>query len=205
AAAGADWIHLDVMDGHFVPNLTIGPQVVAALRPATRLPFDVHLMIESPGRSLELFVAAGADRVTVHAEACPDLPAVIAQLRRLKVRAGVALRPQTPLSVVMPCLDALDLVLLMTVNPGFGGQAFMPDVLPKIEMLRREFARHIQVDGGITDETGRRAVEAGADVLVAGTYIFGAADPRQAMDCLRGQAPPPARASKAPASGEYMA
>ncbi|OGX40982.1 MAG: ribulose-phosphate 3-epimerase [Omnitrophica WOR_2 bacterium RIFCSPHIGHO2_02_FULL_68_15] len=193
-AAGADWIHLDVMDGHFVPNLTIGPQVVAALRPATRLPFDVHLMIERPEEYLESFVRAGADRVTVHAEACRDLKGVVAKIRQLKVKAGVALRPQTPLSALSSCLGDLDLVLLMTVNPGFGGQQFMPEVLPKITQLRRDFPRHIQVDGGINHETGRQTVEHGADVLVAGTYVFGAADLRQAMECLRGAAPPPARA-----------
>ena len=205
ADAGADWIHLDVMDGHFVPNLTIGPQVVAALRPATRLPFDVHLMIEHPEQYVEPFVQAGADRVTVHAEACGDLKAVVAQVMRLKAKVGVALRPQTPLSVLSPCLDDVDLVLLMTVNPGFGGQAFMPEVLPKIESLRRNFTRHIQVDGGITHETGRRTVDAGADVLVAGTYIFGAADPRQAIACLRGEAPPPARRQGTANAPGYMA
>lgn len=194
-AAGADWIHLDVMDGHFVPNLTVGPQVVGALRPATKLPFDVHLMIEHPEQYVEQFVKAGADRVTVHAEACPDLPSVVAQIRRLGAKTGVALRPTTPLSALSSCLDRLDLVLLMTVNPGFGGQAFMPEVLPKIETLRRDYRGHIQVDGGINYATGRQTVTAGADVLVAGTYIFGAADLRQAVDSLRGTAPAPARAS----------
>lgn len=205
-ALGADWIHLDVMDGHFVPNLTIGPQVVAALRPATRLPFDVHLMIEHPERYVESFARAGADRITIHAEACPDLKAVVAQVKQLKAKVGVALRPQTPLSALSSCLGDLDLVLLMTVNPGFGGQAFMPEVLPKITQLRRDFPRHIQVDGGINHETGRRTVAAGADVLVAGTYIFGAADPRQAIASLRGDAPPPAAAPKPAApSGGYLA
>ena len=186
AQAGADWIHLDVMDGHFVPNLTIGPQVVAALRPATHLPFDVHLMIERPEQYLEQFVRAGADRVTVHAEACRDLKAVVNQVKQLKAKVGVALRPQTPLSALSSCLGDLDLVLLMTVNPGFGGQAFMPEVLPKITQLRRDFPRHIQVDGGINHETGRQTVEAGADVLVAGTYVFRSASYRDAMQSLRG-------------------
>ena len=185
--AGADWIHLDVMDGHFVPNLTIGPQVVAALRPVTRLPLDVHLMIENPERYLPAFIEAGADRVTVHAEACPDLPAVIGQARRLGVQVGVALRPQTGIQPLRPVLDQIDLALLMTVNPGFGGQAFMPEVLPKIESLRKIFDRHIQVDGGIDRQTGRLTRSAGADVMVAGTYLFRAADVRQAIAELKGE------------------
>ena len=202
--AGADWIHLDVMDGHFVPNLTIGPFIVQALRPVTTLPLDVHLMIEQPERYVEEFVRAGADRVTIHAEACRDLAAVVRQIRALKAKAGVALRPQTPLSALSPSLEAIDLVLLMTVNPGFGGQAFMPEVLPKIEMLRREFDRYIQVDGGITHETGRQTRDAGADVLVAGTYIFRATDPKQAIASLRGEAPPPAQKTGVTGPG-YMA
>ncbi len=185
-AAGADWIHLDVMDGHFVPNLTIGPQVVSALRPVTRLPLDVHLMIENPGRHLASFVEAGADRITVHAEACPDLPDVVRQIRQRGAKVGVALRPQTGIAALEPVLDQIDLALLMTVNPGFGGQAFMPDVLPKIETLRRRFKRHIQVDGGINQETGRSTRWAGADVMVAGTYIFRAPDPKRAIATLKG-------------------
>jgi len=202
--AGADWIHLDVMDGHFVPNLTIGPQAVSALRPVTGLPLDVHLMIEHPERYLEAFVKAGADRVTVHAEACGNLKAVVDQVRRLRAKVGVALRPQTPLEVLRPSLDDVDLVLLMTVNPGFGGQRFMPEVLPKIEALRKAFERYIQVDGGITYETGRQTLDAGADVLVAGTYIFRATDPGQAIAALKGQGPPPELRQVAPGR-EYMA
>ena len=203
--AGADWIHLDVMDGHFVPNLTIGPQVVAALRPCTKLPFDVHLMIEQPERYLEEFAKAGADRITVHAEACRDLRGVAGQIARLKCKAGVALRPQTSLEVLHPVLDQMDLVLLMTVNPGFGGQQFMPEVLPKIQSLRKSFDRYIQVDGGITHQTGRQTWEAGADVLVAGTYIFNATDPRQAMAALRGEGPPPTQKAGQPTTSQYMA
>ncbi len=202
--AGADWIHLDVMDGHFVPNLTIGPQVVSALRPVTKLPLDVHLMIEHPERYLEEFAKAGADRITIHAEACAQLKSVVEQVKRLHCKVGVALRPQTPLAALEASLKMIDLVLLMTVNPGFGGQEFMPEVLPKIEMLRTRFARDIQVDGGITHEPARRTRDAGANVLVAGTYIFRATDPRQAIAALRGEGPPPT-VRPAGAGGGYMA
>ena len=182
---GADWIHLDVMDGHFVPNLTIGPQVVAALRPVTKLPLDVHLMIEQPEKYISSFVQAGADRVTVHAEACPNLLAVVRQAKGLGVSVGVALRPQTGIDSLRSCLEEIDLALLMTVNPGFGGQAFMPDVLPKIEALREIFPRYIQVDGGINEKTGRATQSAGADVMVAGTYLFRAKDPKKAIAALK--------------------
>ncbi|MBI3317599.1 MAG: ribulose-phosphate 3-epimerase [Candidatus Omnitrophica bacterium] len=189
--AGADWIHLDVMDGHFVPNLTIGPQAVSALRPVTGLPLDVHLMIEHPERYVSSFIEAGADRITIHAEAAEDLPGLVRQIAHAGKKVGVALRPQTGIEALRPCLEEIDLALLMTVNPGFGGQAFMPEVLPKIEALRRIFKRHIQVDGGINHETGRLTQSAGADVLVAGTYIFRSADPRQAIAALKGEGPPP--------------
>ena len=184
--AGADWIHLDVMDGHFVPNLTIGSQVVQALRPVTRLPLDAHLMIENPGRYVGEFVKAGADRITVHAEAVRDLPSIVRQIHGLGAKVGVALRPQTGLDMLRPCLEEMDLALLMTVNPGFGGQVFMPEVLPKIEALRKIYRRHIQVDGGINRETATATRSAGADVMVAGTYLFRAADPAQAIAALKG-------------------
>ena len=203
-AAGADWIHLDVMDGHFVPNLTIGPQAVAALRPVTKLPLDVHLMIENPDRYAPSFIEAGADRLTIHAEACSHLPAVVRQIRKLGAKVGVALRPQTGIEVLRPCLEDLDVALLMTVNPGFGGQAFIPEVLPKIEALRKIYDRYIQVDGGITHETGRLTQSAGADVMVSGTYIFRAADAAQAIAALKGQAPAPELRKVAPGR-EYMA
>ncbi len=185
--AGADWIHLDVMDGHFVPNLTIGPQVVQALRPVTKLPLDVHLMIENPGRYIPLFVKAGANRITFHAEAVKDARPVVRQIRELGAKVGIALRPQTGIEALRPVLEEIDLALLMTVNPGFGGQEFMPEVLPKIEQLRKLYAKHIQVDGGINRETAASTRSAGADVMVAGTYLFRAADPRQAVAALRGQ------------------
>jgi ribulose-phosphate 3-epimerase len=203
--AGADWIHLDVMDGHFVPNLTIGPQVVEDLRPITRLPLDVHLMIEHPERYVTQFTDAGADRLTIHVEAAGGrLSDVIRQIRRLGVKVGLALRPETPLDVLKPYLDELDLALLMTVNPGFGGQAFMPQVLPKIEALRKLFAGHIQVDGGINHETALQTQTAGADVMVAGTYIFRAADAKQAIQALKRLGPPPVLKSAAP-NRDYMA
>jgi len=212
--AGADWIHLDVMDGHFVPNLTIGPQVVRALRLATKLPLDVHLMIENPDRYIPSFIEAGANRVTIHAEAVArgsdatrfsaeavargsdatrfsaeavsDLAKAVRQVRSLGVKVGVALRPKTGIEPLKGCLAELDLALLMTVNPGFGGQSFMPEVLPKIEALRKIYAGHIQVDGGINEKTAASARSAGADVMVAGTYIFSAADARAAIASLKG-------------------
>jgi ribulose-phosphate 3-epimerase len=185
--AGADWIHLDVMDGHFVPNLTIGPQVVQALRPVTKLPLDVHLMIENPEKYVPIFVQAGANRVTVHAEAVSDLGTIVRQIRALGAKAGVALRPQTGWEILKPCLGELDLALLMTVNPGFGGQSFMPEVLPKIEALRKVYGGHIQVDGGINETTAASAASAGADVMVAGTFLFRSADPKKAIESLKGQ------------------
>jgi len=203
-AAGADWIHLDVMDGHFVPNLTVGPQVVADLRPVTKLPLDVHLMIESPQNYIPLFIEAGADRVTIHAEAVKDLAQVVRQIRDRGAKVGLTLRPQTGIEVLRPCLEEIDLALLMTVNPGFGGQAFIPSVLPKIEALRKQFNRYIQVDGGINHETARRTQSAGADVMVAGTYIFRAADAKQAIAALRGEGPPPEVRSTT-SGREYMA
>ena len=199
--AGADWIHLDVMDGHFVPNLTIGPQVVQALRPVTKLPLDVHLMIENPEKYVPIFVQAGADRVTVHAEAVArgsdatrlsaeavsDLARIVRQIRGLGAKAGVALRPQTGMEVLKSCLGELDLALLMTVNPGFGGQSFMPEVLPKIEALRKVYGGHIQVDGGINEKTAASTRLAGADVMVVGSFLFRSADPQKAIASLRGE------------------
>jgi ribulose-phosphate 3-epimerase len=174
-AAGADWIHLDVMDGHFVPNLTFGPPVVAAARPATKLPFDVHLMIAPADPYLEAFAAAGADTITIHPEAGPHLDRSLQTIRGLGKRAGVALNPATPVSAIEHVIDRLDLVLVMTVNPGFGGQSFISAMLDKIAQVRALVAGRpidIEVDGGVTPETAAKVAAAGANALVAGSAIF---------------------------------
>ena len=189
-AGGADWIHVDVMDGHFVPNLTIGPLVVEAARRATELPLDVHLMIEAPENLLEAFVGAGADRITVHQETCPHLHRVVERIRELGAAPGVAINPATPLASVEEILPSLDLLLLMTVNPGFGGQAFIPEVLGKVERARGMAGPRdlrIQVDGGVDVRTARPVVDAGADVLVAGSAVFGHPEgPAEGVRTLRG-------------------
>ena len=178
-AAGADWIHVDVMDGHFVPNITIGPLVTVAVRKATDLPVDVHLMIESPERYIEDFIKSGADRITVHQETCPHLHRTIEQIRELGAEPGVSLNPSTPVDSLKDILPYVELVLVMTVNPGFGGQAFIPTSLQKIRAARnllREAGRgevHVQVDGGVDSTSTPLVVEAGADVLVAGSAVFG--------------------------------
>jgi len=188
--AGAHYIHIDVMDGHFVPPITIGAPVVEAIRPWTNLPLDVHLMVERPERQLEQFARAGADILTVHAEVCPDLHRVVESIKGLGVRAGVSINPATPLAMVEDILPALDLVLLMTVNPGFAGQAFIEEVLDKIDRLRqildeRGLSCELEVDGGITAQTAPRAVGAGARVLVAGSAIFNRRESvKEAMDRL---------------------
>jgi ribulose-phosphate 3-epimerase len=189
-AAGADWIHVDVMDGRFVPNITLGPVVVAAARRSTMLPLDVHLMIVEPERYIEAFAEAGADVISVHAEASVHLQRTLSRIRALGKRAGVVLNPHTPETVIEYVLGDLDLVLLMTVNPGFGGQSFIASVLPKIEAVRQMIDRaglsiDLEVDGGIAVDTAKRVVDAGARVLVAGNAVFGKPDRRRAIADLR--------------------
>jgi ribulose-phosphate 3-epimerase len=177
-AAGADWIHIDVMDGHFVPNLTIGPGLVASIRKTTRLPFDVHLMIENPERYIEDFSKAGADGITIHVEAAAHLHRTVTMIREKGLKAGVSLNPATPLVQIEPILPDIDLLLIMTVNPGFGGQKFIGGSLPRIKKaqeLIRTFAPKVllEVDGGVTLKNLRAIADAGADILVAGSAIFG--------------------------------
>ena len=188
--AGADWLHLDVMDGHFVPNISFGPLVLKALRQETKLPFDVHLMIAPVDPYLAAFAEAGADHVTVHAEAGPHLHRSLQAIRSLGMRAGVALNPATSVDSVSHVLDLVDIINVMTVNPGFGGQKFLETQIPKIALLRRMVERsgrsiRIEVDGGVDRSTAGRAVTAGADVLIAGTSVFGAADRAAAIAELR--------------------
>lgn len=188
--AGADWIHVDVMDGRFVPNITLGPIIVGAARRATKLPLDVHLMIVEPERYVDAFAEAGADVISVHVEASVHLQRTLSRIRALGKRAGVVLNPHTPDSSIDYVLDDVDLVLVMTVNPGFGGQSFLPTMLPKIEALRaridrRGLAIDLEVDGGVAPDTIGRVVAAGATVLVAGNAVFGRPDRRQAVSDLR--------------------
>ncbi len=189
-AAGADLIHVDIMDGHFVPNISFGPMVVEAIRPHTSLPLDVHLMIENPDLYLEDFRDAGADWITVHAEACTHLHRTLSAIKATGARAGVVLNPATHHSAVEYVLDHLDLVLLMSVNPGFGGQAFIPEVLGKVRALRKAIREKgldvpIEIDGGINASTAKAAGSAGASILVAGSAVLGAGDYAKAIRELR--------------------
>lgn len=187
---GADWLHVDVMDGRFVPNITIGPPVVAAIRPVTKLPLDVHLMIADPDRYIPAFAKAGADIISVHAEACVHLHRTIHFIKEQGVKAGVVLNPHTPVETIRHVIADVDLVLLMTVNPGFGGQAFIPSVVPKIREVARlageqNKALDIEVDGGVNAKTAPLCAEAGANVLVAGSAIYNEADRVAAIRALR--------------------
>jgi ribulose-phosphate 3-epimerase len=191
--AGADWIHVDVMDGRFVPNITLGPIVVAAARRVTSLPLDVHLMIVEPERYIEAFAEAGADSISVHVEASVHLQRTLAAIRGLGKRAGVVLNPHTPEESIRYVLGDVDLVLVMTVNPGFGGQAFLPAVLPKVAAIRKAIddaglAVDLEVDGGIGPKTVKQVVDAGARVLVAGNAVFGEKDRARAVQAIRAAA-----------------
>lgn len=187
---GADYIHIDVMDGHFVPNITIGPLIVEAIRPVTQLPLDVHLMIENPDQYIEAFAKAGADYITVHVEACRHLHRTIQSIKSFGIKAGVVLNPATPVETIQHIIGDIDMVLLMSVNPGFGGQKFIPEVLPKIRKVK-ELAEQkgaeieIEIDGGVNPETAKDCIEAGATVLVAGSAVYNQPDYAQAISMLR--------------------
>lgn len=185
-AAGADWIHVDVMDGAFVPNITMGPVIVKSIKPLTRVPIDVHLMINSPERFVESFVKAGADIITFHIEAQDDPAEIIKLIRYFKKKVGVSIRPKTPVSGLDKVLPMVDMVLIMTVEPGFGGQAFMPDCASKIKEVKERFMKDIQVDGGITADNAPEVIGSGANIIVAGTSVFGSKDYAEAIRRLRG-------------------
>lgn len=188
--AGADWIHLDVMDGHFVPNLTIGPAIVSAVRPYTELPFDVHLMIDYPFDYIDAFADAGADIITFHVEAESDIKKTLEKIKSRGIRAGLVIKPKTPAEAVYEYLDRVYMILVMTVEPGFGGQSFMADMLPKVTAIKEECAKRglevlVEVDGGISEKTAPFAAKAGVDVCVSGTGVFKAKDTEEAISAIK--------------------
>ncbi|MDD5679986.1 MAG: ribulose-phosphate 3-epimerase [Candidatus Omnitrophica bacterium] len=184
--AGADMVHIDVMDGHFVPNITIGPLVVRGIRKITELPLDVHLMIEEPEKYIDEFKKAGSDIITLHAESKGDIKSLLCRIKSFGIKAGISIRPKNSVDLLKGYLNDADMVLMMTVEPGFGGQKFMKEVLPKIAEVRSIYDKDIEVDGGINRETAREVIAAGANVLVAGTFVFGSKDVKQAIKDLRG-------------------
>ncbi|MCM3022448.1 ribulose-phosphate 3-epimerase [Heyndrickxia ginsengihumi] len=189
---GADYIHIDIMDGHFVPNITMGPLIVEAIRPITKLPLDVHLMIENPDQFIDAFAKAGADYISVHVEACPHLHRTIQHIRQLGIKPGVVINPATPVESIKEIINDVDLVLLMTVNPGFGGQTFIESVLTKIEKVKqivdeRNLDVEIEVDGGVNPTTAKLCKQAGANILVAGSNIYQSSDRKKAIELLKSE------------------
>jgi ribulose-phosphate 3-epimerase len=189
-SAGADWLHVDVMDGHFVPNITIGPVVVKSIKKYSKLFFDVHLMITNPEKYWESFYKAGADLIVFHNEVSCDKKQLIQEIKKAGIKVGVSIKPKTPVSDILEILPLVDVVLIMTVEPGFGGQSFMGDMVPKISSLRKiiddnKYNCLIEIDGGINDKTAKVCIDAGADVLVSGSYIFAAQNPQQVLKGLK--------------------